>query len=38
MDGVFMKKLLKRMAFFALLAALVWCGMVIADRQKLDRS
>ena len=36
MDGVFMNKLLKRMAFFALLAALVWCGMVIADRQKLD--
>ena len=35
MGGVFMKKLFKRTVFLAVLVALVWCGMVLADRQML---
>lgn len=35
MDGVFMVKFLKRVSILALLVALVWCGMLLADRQKL---
>ncbi len=31
-----MRKLMKRVAFCALLAALVWCGTLLADRQKLN--
>ncbi len=36
MDGVFMRKCLKRVGFCLLLAAFVWCGTVLADRQKLS--
>lgn len=31
-----MRKILKRVAFCLLLASLVWCGTVIADRKTLD--
>ena len=36
MDGVFMRKLIRRIGFCFLLAALVWCGTLIADRQTLN--
>lgn len=36
MDGVFMFKLVKRMLFLALVAALVYMGSVIADKNKLS--
>ena len=32
----FMKKLMKRVIFCLLLAALVWCGTLISDRQRLN--
>ena len=35
MDGVFMKKCIRRIGICFLLAALVWSGTVIADRQRL---
>lgn len=37
MGGVFMRKLGKRILFCAVLAAAVWCGSVLADRQTLDQ-
>ncbi len=36
MDGVFMKKGFKRVVICFLLAALVWCGTLIADRERLN--
>lgn len=36
MDGVFMRKLMRRIVFCFLLAALVWCGTLIADREALN--
>lgn len=36
MGGVFMRKLGKRLLFCFLLAALFWCGTLIADRQRLN--
>ena len=35
MDGVFMKKLIRRVGVCLLLAALVWCGTLISDRARL---
>lgn len=36
MDGVFMGKLMKRVFFCLVLAAFVWCGTVLADREQLN--
>ena len=36
MDGVFMKKCVKRVGFCLLLVSLVWCGTVLADREQLN--
>lgn len=36
MDGVFMKKCVKRVGFCLLLVSLIWCGTVLADREQLD--
>ena len=36
MDGVFMGKLMKRVCFCLVLAAFVWCGTVLADREQLN--
>lgn len=37
MDGVFMKKLGKRLAICVLITALVWVGALLTDRQKLNQ-
>ena len=36
MDGVFMGKLWKRIGICLVLAALVWCGTVLSDRETLN--
>lgn len=36
MGGVFVKKLMKRVGFCLILATLVWCGTLIADRERLN--
>ena len=36
MGGVFMKKTIKRVVICAMVAVLVWCGTLIADRQRLN--
>ena len=36
MDGVFMKKCVKRVGFCLLLVSLIWCGTVLADREQLN--
>lgn len=38
MDGVFMKKLMKRVGFLAMLAAFFWSGALLADREKLNEN
>ena len=35
MDGVFMKKILKKLALVSLVVVLVWCGTLLADRNML---
>ena len=37
MDGVFMKKLGKRMGILLLIAVLAWCGTLLADRYNLSQ-
>ena len=37
MDGVFMKKLGKLVGILLLIAVLVWCGTLLADRYNLSR-
>lgn len=36
MDGVFMRKLVRRIVFCAMTAVVVWGGMLIADREMLN--
>ena len=37
MDGVFMKKAVKRVGICLLVVALFWCGTVISDRNRLQK-
>ena len=37
MGGVFMKKAIKRVVICFMLAALMWCGTLLADRERLNR-